>query len=338
VPAGLVYLVVAVGTAVENAFPPIPSDVMTVLAGFISRHGVTTPWLVFLSAWLGSVTGATAVYYASLRFGRRFITGPVGRRLLPPEALATMEREYLRLGVAGIFLTRLIPWVRSFVAPFAGLVALTPARALLPMALASALWIGGLTWLGSTLGAEWQTILVFLRQLNLDLAILGAGLAIVFIAMRLKARSRVRRDRLWAALHLAFADDPVAEARGRGDLALAGAATLIREMARSDRAIGREQLREIEACLRERWHLEGVAPLAPAESPGRAGRSSGEYGAVLAGRFDESARLGVLARLRRVLRHDGRLTPVEDRMLVRAADLLGLKSEAMAPLRAGNDQ
>lgn len=332
------YLVVALGTAVENAFPPIPSDVMTVLAGFISRHGATNPWLVFVSAWAGSVAGAAAVYYASRRFGRTFFTGPVGRRLLPPEALATMEHEYLRLGVAGIFLCRLVPWVRSFVAPFAGLVALTPARALLPMALASGLWIGGLTWLGSTLGAEWQSILAFLRQLNLGLALLGAGLAILFLILRLRARARARRDRLWAALHLAFADDPDTEARGRGDLALAGAAMLIREMARGDRAIGREQLREIEACLRERWHLEGAAPLAPVESPGREGRTSGEYGALMAGHFDEAARLGVLARLRNVLRRDGRLTPVEDRLLERAADLLGLGNEAMAPLRAGDDR
>jgi membrane protein DedA with SNARE-associated domain/uncharacterized tellurite resistance protein B-like protein len=333
----LVYLVVAVGTAVENAFPPIPSDVMTVVAGFLSRHGSTTPGLVFLSAWVGSVAGAAAVYYASRRYGRTFFTGPVGRRLLPPEALATMEREYLRLGVAGIFFCRLIPWVRSFVAPFAGLIALTPARALVPMAIASALWIGGLTWLGSTLGAEWQTILAILRQLNLGLALLGGTLAIVFLALRLRDRGRARRDRLWAALHLAFADDPDAEARGRGDLALAGAATLIREMARSDRAIGREQLREIEACLRERWHLESIAPSPPAQTPGREARTTDEYGVALAGHFDEAARVGVLARLRKVLRRDGRLTPVEDRMLQRAADLLGLGSEALAPLRAGDD-
>ncbi len=156
--------------------------------------------------------------------------------------------------------------------------------------------------------------------------------------MRLRARGRARRDRLWAALHLAFADDPDTEARGRGDLALAGAATLIRELARSDRAIGREQLREIEACLRERWQLEAVAPSPPAESPAREARTTDEYGAALAGHFDEAARLGVLARLRSVLRHDGRLTPVEDRMLERAADLLGLGSEAMVPLRAGDDR
>jgi uncharacterized tellurite resistance protein B-like protein len=159
-------------------------------------------------------------------------------------------------------------------------------------------------------------------------------LAIILLTLRLKARGRARRDRLWAALHLAFADDPEAEVRGRGDLALAGAATLVREMARSDRAIGREQLREIEACLRERWHLEGPAPAAPPVAPGRDGRPSGEYGAMLAGHFDQAARQGVLARLRNVLRQDGRLTPVEDRLLERAADLLGLGRAEVAPLRS----
>lgn len=328
----------ALATALENAFPPVPSDVIIVLAGFLSHHAVTTPLAVFAAGWLSSVGGAVLVYYAARRYGRAFFEGPVGRRLLPPEALAAMEREYLRLGILGIFISRLVPGVRSFVAPFAGLVALSPARALVPMALASALWIGGLTWLGSALGTEWDIILSLLRSLNVGLALLGAALVVLIVIQRIRIRRRDRRDRLWAALHLAFADDPDAETRGLGDLALAGAATLIRELARTDRAISRDQLREIEACLRERWHLEGAPRAAPEGAPGRMGRTSGEYGALLAGHFDQSARLGVLARLRNVIRQDGRLTPVEGRLLERAAELLGLGSADLAPLRTKSGQ
>ena len=77
-----------------------------------------------------------------------------------------IEREYLRFGMAGIFLARLLPGVRSFVAPFAGLVNLVPGRALIPMGLASAVWYARSPGRGALLGSEWDGIDHFIAGLN----------------------------------------------------------------------------------------------------------------------------------------------------------------------------
>ena len=63
-----------------------------------------------------------------------------GRKLMPPEMLAALEEAYGRWGTAGIFLSRFLPGLRAAVPPFAGVAGLSPARALVPAAVASAVW------------------------------------------------------------------------------------------------------------------------------------------------------------------------------------------------------
>ena len=232
------------------------SDLIVALGGFLSHHAITHPALVFLCAWSGGVFTSGAVYAVARRHGRRFFAGNLGRRLLPPEAMASMEREYLRLGPAGLFLARLIPGVRTFVAPFAGLVDMPPVRVMVPIALASALWYAGLTWAGVALGAEWSAIASFIGRLNIWLGIVGIGLVAGFVGWRLVVRRRARRAELLAALHAVLLE----ETSGGTGLIQAGAATLLAEIARADRKIGAAQLADIEACLREHWRCIAEGP------------------------------------------------------------------------------
>ena len=135
--------------AVENVLPPVPSDAAVALGAFLSHRGVTTPLAVFLVTWVANLLGAAGVYVVARRYGRRLFASPTGRRLLAPRSLAIIEREYLRLGTAGIFISRFLPGIRAVVPPFAGLVGLGAFRTLAPMGLASAIWYGGITILGA---------------------------------------------------------------------------------------------------------------------------------------------------------------------------------------------
>ena len=84
-------------------------------------------------------------------------------------------------------------------APFAGLTAMSPTRALLPIAAASGVWYGGLTLLGTELGAEWETINSTLKRLNTGLGIAAGivliGLVIWFVRRR-KASHQARIESL----------------------------------------------------------------------------------------------------------------------------------------------
>ena len=141
----------AVLAAVENVLPPVPSDAAVGLGAFLSHRHVTTPLAVFLVTWVANLLGAAGVYLAARRYGRRLFASPTGRRLLTPRSLATIERGYLRFGIAGIFVSRFLPGIRAVVPPFAGLVGLGAVRTFVPMGIASAIWYGGLTAVGAVI-------------------------------------------------------------------------------------------------------------------------------------------------------------------------------------------
>ena len=73
---------------------------------------------------------------------------------MPPEAIAALEKAYARHGVLGIFVSRFLPGVRAAVTPFAGVVGMAPARALVPAAAASAIWYALLVAVGTVLGVR----------------------------------------------------------------------------------------------------------------------------------------------------------------------------------------
>ncbi|HET8833770.1 MAG TPA: VTT domain-containing protein, partial [Gemmatimonadales bacterium] len=125
--------------------PPVPSDAAVGLGAFLSHRHVTTPLAVFLVTWSANLLGAAGVYLAARRYGRRLFASPTGRRLLAPRSLAIMEREYLRFGVIGIFISRFLPGIRAVVPPFAGLVGLGAVRTFVPMGIASGIWYGSIT-------------------------------------------------------------------------------------------------------------------------------------------------------------------------------------------------
>lgn len=327
----MLYAVIAASVIVENFFPPSPSDVFVVLAAFLSHRGGLDPLTIFLVAWGFGVFGAVVVYYTARRLGRRFLDSRMGRRIITPSGFAAMEREYLRFGVAGIFITRLLPGFRAFVAPFAGFVNLPPQRALIPIALAAGTWYGALTLLGSTMGSEWDTIIGILRGLNRTLGIiaaLGAVLLVLWIVRRRRERREVTEEALAEALHLAFRDDEKSVSAGiERDPALAGAAALLIELARREHGVTAAELAQVRERVHERW---GVTPrdlsaaVAEPLSPDKAAKMS----EAIRSRYGLGARQRMAERLLRLTQADHLLSRFEERLMERATELLALPDAA----------
>ncbi|HWN17736.1 MAG TPA: DedA family protein, partial [Gemmatimonadales bacterium] len=198
-PPAVVYSVLALLAAVENVIPPVPSDAAVGLGAFLTNRGLTTPLGVFAVTWTANLAGAAAVYFAARRYGRRLFATQLGRRLLTPRSLAVIEREYLRFGVAGIFFSRFLPGFRAVVPPFAGLVRLSPVRTLVPMALASAIWYGGITILGTVIGSEWERINRIITGVNRTLGIAAVLIVVAGLVWYLLRRRRRQRERVWHA-------------------------------------------------------------------------------------------------------------------------------------------
>jgi membrane protein DedA with SNARE-associated domain len=169
------YLTLAVLSALENVFPPVPADTAVALGAFLSQRGEVDAVILGVVCWLANLGSAAWMYFFARRHGASFFAAGWPRHLLPPEAMAAIQEAYGKYGVAGIFVSRFLPGVRAAVMPFAGIVHMPPLRALVPAGLASGLWYAFLVFAGTTLGRNWDAVKGVVGDANRVLGLLGAA-------------------------------------------------------------------------------------------------------------------------------------------------------------------
>jgi membrane protein DedA with SNARE-associated domain/uncharacterized tellurite resistance protein B-like protein len=334
-PPAAVYTVLALLAAVENVVPPVPSDAAVALGALLSNRGLTTPLGVFLVTWLANLAGAAGVYFVSRRYGRRVFATATGRRLLAPRSLAIIEREYLRFGVVGIFVSRFLPGIRAVVPPFAGLVNLSPLRTLVPMGAASALWYGGITLLGSVIGAEWDRINRIILGVNRTLGVIAVVLVLAGVVAYILRRRRRQRERVWHATRDAL--EPITPSFLIGSDIAEGsarqaAALLVLELAYADPALTETDRDLVAAHLRGRWGLDPQGQPSPEPEHERRTRFA-EYAARLRARFGQNQRLALVERMWTVAFSDGAIGLHEERLMHLAGELLGLGKDELIEIR-----
>jgi membrane protein DedA with SNARE-associated domain/uncharacterized tellurite resistance protein B-like protein len=327
--------VLALLAAVENVIPPVPSDAAVALGAFLSTQGLTTPLGVFVVTWAANLAGAAAVYFAARRYGRRLFATSTGRRLLAPRSLAIIEREYLRFGVAGIFVSRFLPGIRAVVPPFAGLVNLGPLRTLAPMGLASGIWYGGITALGAIIGAEWERINRIVLGVNRTLGVAAVLMIAGLVTWYIIARRRRLRERVWHATREAL--DPAAPSFLAGSEIAEGsarqaAALLVLELAYADPALTEADRDLVASHLRDRWGLEHQEPASPEPEHERRTRFA-RYAGRLRDRFGQNQRSALVERMWTVAFSDGAIGHHEERLMHLAGELLGLSKEDLVEIQ-----
>ena len=189
VPIGTLYVVLGVFAALENVFPPIPADTIVAIGSFLAARGKGSVVAALAATWLGNVGGAMVMYGV----GRRYGAERLQRRLLGdkgPGAEQRLERLYGRYGAISLFASRFIPGVRALVPPFAGALRVPPVRAALAIGTASAMWYGTVSYLGFTLGGNWQRVSALIVEYGRILAAVGL---IILAGVLLIWRNRSRK-------------------------------------------------------------------------------------------------------------------------------------------------
>lgn len=180
-PPGLVYLVLGIGSATENVVPPVPADTFVLFGAFLSGMGATEAWLVFLVTWTANVGSAILVYGLARRYGEAAFGTGLGKWLLRPRQLDMISAFYLRWGPLAIFFSRFFPALRALVPVFAGVSRLSFFRMAIPLAGASALWYGTLTYFGATLGRNWEAVLGAFQDASSIFLWIGAPILVAVI-------------------------------------------------------------------------------------------------------------------------------------------------------------
>jgi membrane protein DedA with SNARE-associated domain len=191
------YPGIALVMAIENLFPPIPSELVMPFAGSLVNNGVYSLVGVIIAGTIGSVIGATALYYIGMwadeaiirRFVRRF-----GRWfLLGEDDIDSALSFFSRYGEAAVFLGRMVPLVRSLISVPAGMQRMPMGKFLLLTTLGAAIWTSALAVAGMLLGQNWETVLDFISRYQRVILVLIALGVITFVVLRLNALRRKRQ-------------------------------------------------------------------------------------------------------------------------------------------------
>ncbi|TQJ58544.1 membrane protein DedA with SNARE-associated domain [Arthrobacter sp. SLBN-83] len=180
-------------TLAETVLPPIPSEVILPLAGYLAKQGSLNLFLVFGTSTLGAYLGALLLYWLGAKLGLdRSIRWLAKLPLVDREDFEHAAGWFRRHGRSSIFFGRLLPGVRSLISLPAGAAAMPVGTFSLFTLAGSGLWNGALIGLGYLLGTQYRLIEEYSHYLNY--AVYAAlAVAVVLLVIRRTKRAKAKR-------------------------------------------------------------------------------------------------------------------------------------------------
>jgi membrane protein DedA with SNARE-associated domain len=156
------YFGIVLLMTIENVFPPIPSELIMPLAGYLAARDQLTLWGAIAAGTAGSVLGALPLYLLGARIGSNRIKNFVDRHgrwvAVTRDDLDRAEQWFDRRGWLAVFVCRLIPGVRSLISIPAGIKRMSMPAFLLVTAVGTAMWSALLACVGFYLGRNYQVV------------------------------------------------------------------------------------------------------------------------------------------------------------------------------------
>lgn len=174
------YGAVVVLMAIESACVPLPSEVTMPFAGYLVATGRFNLQLVALAGALGCLLGSYVAYFIG-RGGNRVLVRYGRYVLIAPHEIERAERFFDRWGPHAVFISRLLPVIRTFIALPAGVARMRLWPFTIYTLLGSYLWCLGLAWAGMKLGQHWAELGPYFHRFDSAIAALivaGGGLVL----------------------------------------------------------------------------------------------------------------------------------------------------------------
>lgn len=174
--SALGYVGVFLLMLLENIFPPIPSELIMPLAGFVAARGDLNFIAVILVGTAGSVVGALPWYYAGAKLGQKRMKHFAERwghwLTLSPEDVDKASEWFDRHGKGAVFFGRLIPAVRTLISVPAGIAGMSMTKFLIYSTLGSLIWTALLALAGYLLESQYQRVSEYLNPVSTAIVVL----------------------------------------------------------------------------------------------------------------------------------------------------------------------
>ncbi len=180
------YFAITALIALENIFPPLPSEVILALSGFLTLKTKLTLLGTILSATVGSLLGALLLYFIGYQVDEKrlsqFLTNPVLKKLGFKANDAQKAIDWFqRLGKKAVLIGRCIPIVRSLISLPAGSAHMPLGQFVVLTTLGSTVWNSILVLLGAYAGQNWAFIVTLFEDYTIVVLIIGIILLGLFI-------------------------------------------------------------------------------------------------------------------------------------------------------------
>ena len=176
--------------AIESACIPLPSELIMPLAGWILIKDQSLPAIYTLVAGaygaLGCVIGSVIAYAVGMWGGRPFLEKYGKYVLISRHDLDLTDRWFNRYGSWSIFISRLLPVVRTFISLPAGISRMHFGKFLVYTFIGSFIWCAGLAYGGYQLGEHWEQIRVIMRPFDPLIAAIIIALIAFYVYRHLK--------------------------------------------------------------------------------------------------------------------------------------------------------
>lgn len=192
------YLGIASLIAIENIFPPIPSEVILTFGGFLTLHSNLNILGVIMASTIGSVIGAVILYTIGKLLNKerlyKLVDGKIGILLhLKKDDIDKSEQWFLEKGKYTVLFCRFIPIVRSLISIPAGMTKMNFSLFLILTLIGSSIWNTVLVVLGALAGEAWNKISdsidIFAKTALIILIITFVVSAYVFYKNRIKKKN-----------------------------------------------------------------------------------------------------------------------------------------------------
>jgi membrane protein DedA with SNARE-associated domain len=145
--------------ALENLIPPIPSEIVLSLAGYLAGEGRAHLVLMFVAATAGSVAGALALYWLGRALGEERLKRWLDHiPLVDADDLDKADRWFDRHQDKAVLFGRCAPVVRSLISIPAGANRMPLGRFTVFTTIGSGVWNALFIGAGYLLGERWQNV------------------------------------------------------------------------------------------------------------------------------------------------------------------------------------
>lgn len=186
------YIGIFLLMALENMFPPIPSEVILLFSGFMTTYTELTVFGVLVTASTGSIVGAILLYGVGyvVRFERLEMIVVKWESILrlSRDDLQRVNGWFEKYGYLAVFICRMIPLLRSLISIPAGMAKMHFSIFLLFTMLGTIIWNTVLIMIGVVLGISWRKILHILEIYSMSVSLFIAICTVLLLYLYIKRR------------------------------------------------------------------------------------------------------------------------------------------------------